>query len=316
MKWQARIQEIGVVTGPHTITPAEAATLRYQVRQRGAKSRLTGGTVQAIGAVVKTDIVYNNVIVVDPNPDPANPTAQLMFAQDGDSGSAVVNADNQVVGLIFGGTDTQAWAFPIDVVLNRFQAVEGLALEVATAASDQEVHTVPGAAMVAVPPELIPVLVDDPAPATEGHAAVAPVAVPASQPWLPGIPPPAPALLRRLEDDLDRSRTGRELIALWLAHQRELTDLVNHNRRVAVTWHRNGGPALLQSLVRMLGQPRLALPETVHGRPVADCLDRIAAAFARFGSAVLRADLLRVRPAVPDLGGRTYPQIIHALGQS
>lgn len=313
MTWKAEILEIGVVRGTHTIQVAEAATLTYQVLKRGIKSGLTGGTVQSINTTwTSGGVTVHDAIVVRPNPDPSVAAGtQLYFAQRGDSGSALVNSTSEVVGLVHssaldpGPGVGQGAAIPIDVVLAQFQAQEAIAVDVATAASAGVVNTVPGSAMVEVPPELVPGLT--------GAPAAYPVFTPAAAPWLPGIAPPPAGALAGLQADLDASESGRLLTATWLRHHRELLDLVNGNRRVAAVWHRSGGSALLQMLVRMLGQPTMALPQTVNGLPMPACLDRIQQAFARFGSARLRGDLKRLRAVLPDPAGLTYPQIITTL---
>jgi hypothetical protein len=52
----------------------------------------------------------------------------------------------------------------------------------------------------------------------------------------------------------------------------------------------------------------------VNGLPLARCLDRLHEVFCRYGSAPLRRDLTRARALLPDMSGRTYPQIVAALG--
>ena len=104
------------------------------------------------------------------------------------------------------------------------------------------------------------------------------------------MPPGTPAL-SALQRDLDRSYAGRSLVSLWLDHQDEMTGLLDGNRRVATTWHRSGAAAVLQLLARMVGDPTVTLPVTVHGRPVATVVDRVRDAFARYGSAELRRDV-------------------------
>lgn len=328
MKWLAEIHEIGVVRGAHSITPTEAgATPRPQVLKRGMRSGLTGGFVDSLGATVTVDgREVHDVIVVTPNPDPRLPAnTELWFAQPGDSGSALVNLAGEVVGLIFGRATSPAnqrgkgWALPIGRlatatdpavpgVLTRLQSQDHLTLKVATATKTDDVRMVPGPAMVPVPAELVPGLTGASGPVRE------PVTMPATKPWLPGIETPSDTDLDRLRADLDRSPAGRLLATVWLRHQHELVRLVNTNRRVAAGWHRHGGSALIQMLIRMLRQPTLALPGTVHGVQLATCLDRIHNAFAPFGSAALQADLGSARAALPDLAGLTYPQIIDAFG--
>jgi hypothetical protein len=45
-----------------------------------------------------------------------------------------------------------------------------------------------------------------------------------------------------------------------------------------------------------------------------DSVDRVRVALARGGSQHLRADLERARAVLPDLGGRSYAQLVAALG--
>jgi hypothetical protein len=298
-QWVADIQEIGAVAGKHALTQAEALPGTYKVRKRGARTQLTGGLVSALNATThETD----NAIVINPNPNPAAAaTDTVFFAYEGDSGSALVNEAREVIGLIHSrDASGHGYAFPIQHVLDHFAAVEHITVDVATAAAAGTVHTVPGAAMVATPLELQPVL----------GAAPRPAGRPAPPGWLPPQAVPAPAFLQR---DLDRSRVGRALITLWLDHQRELLALVNGNRRVALAWHRSGASALFQTLVRMPSDPAIALPPTIDGRPLSDCLDRVQAAFERDGSERLGRDLRAARRDLPDVGGLTYPQIVAVL---
>jgi hypothetical protein len=131
---------------------------------------------------------------------------------------------------------------------------------------------------------------------------------------VPPVPVPAVVLPATLQQDLDRSATGRLLVSTWLTHQRELLGLINTNRRVAVAWHRTGLAALVQVLARMPGDPGLMLPATLHGQPVRTVLTRMRATVDRFASPALAADLARLDSLLPDLGGLTYPRILTALG--
>ena len=324
-EWKADILEIGNVTGTHTVTPAEAATLTFQVRKRGQRTGLTGGVVQAV-SVTRTiaGVQHTNLVVVRPNPDPTVAAGTpVYFSAAGDSGSAVVDATNRVVGLHFarissGANVGSSVSSPIADCIAQFLAVEGLTVEIATATTPGEVKTVPGAAMVAVPPEVVSALAPgrpdlDTAPVASGRASGSrPARVPVGG-WLPGLAPPAPAALTSMQRDLDRSEAGRALITAWLEHQHEVLGLLETNRRVATVWHRSGGSALFQLLIRMLDDPRVTLPETLAGRPLPDVLDRVRDAFARHGSEALRRDLDAVRARLPDLGGLTYPQVVARL---
>jgi hypothetical protein len=312
-QWKADILEIGSVAGKHTITPTEAGT-HIAVRKRGARSGLTGGTIDSIGATKNVDgITFNNTIIVAPNPDTSQPVGTpLFFDQHGDSGSALVNDANEVVGVVFAVPNPDpppnagyhglvtGWALPIDDLIAAVLAHNSLQVDVAVGVLPGIVNTVPGAPMVAVPPEVVPVLTGSREPVSVPIGGLA-------------IDAPPEEALARLQRDLDRSDRGRALITLWLEHQTELLRLLNSNRRVATVWHRSGGAALFQVLVRMLSESELALPTALHGQPLTSCLDRLYAAFDRFASPELRADLARAHDELPDLGGLSYSGICTAL---
>jgi hypothetical protein len=313
-RWQADIIGIGAggadgaVRGVHPVTEDEANSGSYQVRKRGKRTRLTGGI---LSARVDSGSISDNVLVVNPNPAPSSGTS--FFAVEGDSGSALLNDADEVVGLVYARDDAgHGFALMIGDVLSRLAADlgGGVVLEVATASSAGVVNTVPGATMVALPREVVATLAPG-APAAAGEPAAAPIPG-----WLLPVPPPQPGTLAHLERDLDRSRSGRRLVTLWLEHQGELVALVNTNRRIATTWHRSGAAALFQLLARMTVDPGVRLPDTVYGQPLSACIDRVHAMIARYASARLRRDLDEFRASLPDLAGRTYPQILDALGAS
>lgn len=303
-QWQAEIADIGVVTGPHPITQAEATPQNYKVRKRGARTLLTGGVVRSLST---SDGHDDNGIVIQPNSNPDAGTRTVFFDYEGDSGSALVNDAGEVCGLIYARDDSgNGYAYAITHVLERLGTALSVTLQVAVATAPGIVNTVPGAAMVATPPELVAALGDQP------RAVPASVTARAPSGWVLPIPRmAAPAFLQR---DLDRSAAGRLLITTWLTHQRELLRLIDANRRVAVAWHRSGLSALVQVLARMPSEPDLALPATLNGAPVRGVLTRMRATLDNFASPTLRADLARLDGALPDLGGLTYPQIIDAFG--
>lgn len=292
MKWRAEITGIGPVAGVHTVTVEEAATQTYQVRKRGSRTGLTGGTVVSINTTATTveGITRNNLIVVAPNPYADPPNGPVFFADTGDSGSALVNDASEVVGMHFAGSVSgdvhKGFGLPIDVLIAQFQAKEGLPVAVATATAAGQDNVVPGAAPVASAAEL---------------------------PAMAGGLPPYPELLGRIGADLDRSAAGRRLLGLWLEHGDELLALVNGQRRVTIAWHRGGGPALLQTLIRVAADPELAVPPTINGESPARRLARIHAAFHAAASPELRRALEEALTALPDPAGLTYPQMLTAL---
>lgn len=311
MQWTADVLDIGPLAGEHAVNAAEAAT-HPPVRKRGARSRLSGGVIDSIGARINVDgVSYANAIIVNPNPNPTLAASDpFFFGQQGDSGSVVVNDANQVVGAFFAvpigpyAGSVAGFVLPLGDIKSGL-AAQSVLVNVAVAATPGIVHTVPGAAMVAMPEELAPTLIGAPAGADARERLVA-VGLPL------GDTPPADAL-QRLEGDLEHSARGRGLVSFWLRHQDELLDLVNSNRRVVTTWHRSGASGLFQLLTRMLSQPELAVPEAINGQPVGSCLDTVCATLGRFASPELRDDLTSTRAALPELGGLTYARICSAL---
>jgi hypothetical protein len=323
--WLAHILEIGPVNGRHKMASIKEA-LHLPVRKRGIRSGLTGGTIESVSTHRhnKNGEEWTNVIVVQPNPDSSS-AGPVFFLEQGDSGSALVTEKNEVVGLMFAipGSTTHpepdydgpegykglvsGYGFPIDDVLGSFTTVAGL--DVVEAREAEEPYVVPGAAMVALAPELAPTLLGRRAPTPVPGAP--PIRVPVT--GIGSAPPPA-AALAGLEQELDRSERGRALVMLWLTHQAELLGLVNSNRRVATVWHRSGASALFQVFLRMLAQPDLELPRTLNGDPLSVCIERVCVSMERFASPALRADLASVRAELPELGGHSLRGVFSVLG--
>jgi hypothetical protein len=301
-EWLAEIQEVGRVTATHDITPAEVNPLAtppitYPVKKRGRRTGLTGGVVTHAGAVGQVQNhdgtvhrSYNNAMIIDPNPDPASPGTHTDFHLPGDSGSALLNEFDMVVGITFGQAPATATtsgvgvAFPIKALIDKF--AEGvlvgrrIELRVATADRAGDVHTVP-TAMVA-----------------DGQ---------------PALPPITPAQAERLEEEIRTTRRGARYSDLARRHREEVGALIHSNRRVTVVWHRSGAAELVQWLVRAFSTPGVRVPAEIQGRPARACLDDLAAALRRNGSAELAADVDTVMPTLPDVAGLTRRDIVDRL---
>lgn len=291
IEYHPRILGIGVVRGTHDITHAEAATLGYEVRKRGRTTRLTGGTVQAIEVEGAYDLrEYTNGIEVKPNPDTNDASATVVFSADGDSGAALVNSSNEICGIHVAGNKPEHPQFgwgsstPIAAVTAAL-AAKGIALTVETTTDPAEKRTVPSSAAAGV---VSGRLVPD-AAARE-----------------------LPELVR-LQDDLMRSERGRRVLDLYERHHAECQQLINGNRRVAVGWHRAGGPALFQQLFRMLYSEEARFPAQLDGRPLDQCACAMIERLAEHGSPALRRDAERAMAQIPDLRGLTYEEAMTAL---
>jgi len=111
------IEEIGAVRGQ------ALATVGMAVRKRGRTTELTFGTVDSLDATVSIDYgdglgVHTLKKQIRIVPDSAH---NARFSDHGDSGSVVVTDDNNVVGLLFAGSNSGSatYANPIQVALDE-----------------------------------------------------------------------------------------------------------------------------------------------------------------------------------------------------
>lgn len=103
---------------------------------------------------------------------------------------------------------------------------------------------------------------------------------------------PAPAethwKLETFEQALRKTERGAEIADTVAAHIEEIIYLVNHNRRVAVTWQRNQGPAFVIAIRDSLMQQDMPIPKEVNGVTLEYLLLHTAEALQRSGSLALR----------------------------
>lgn len=285
--WLAEIREIGQVTGIHPLEPNDIVGGNYQVLKRGRSTGVTGGTVQSITATGNTGgRQYERGILVRPNP--ASGVTFPFFVNRGDSGSAVVNLNGEIVGMIFSlhiakGTPDFGWgtAMAIKDIIDKFHIDDNLDIVVPTATTTGgKVQHVPGAA--------------------------------SAMDWAAGEGTPMNAGAMAFDRGLAATAVGRVLTELWYRHRRELSSLVNGNRRVAVAWRRNYGPTVLHHLARSATSGR-RIPTTIETRSTDELLSTILDTFARYGSDDLRTDIDRWRSSIPRVGGRAYEEIVHEM---
>jgi hypothetical protein len=94
-------------------------------------------------------------------------------------------------------------------------------------------------------------------------------------------------------------------------HVHEVLRLINSNRRVAAVWHRNGGPALVRTALRVADDPAGAvLPAELAGASMTGQWARILASWRRHASPALAADIDAHREAVLEFPGRTLQAIV------
>lgn len=115
---QPLIVDIGAVTGQ------AVAQLNQTVRKRGRTTRLTSGVVDGLDASITVDYGNNYSVSFTGQISIVPVAAGECFATKGDSGSAVVNSSNQVLGLYFAEVPTtgRGVANPISDVLTALNS--------------------------------------------------------------------------------------------------------------------------------------------------------------------------------------------------
>ncbi|MFH8249431.1 hypothetical protein ACH3VR_03560 [Microbacterium sp. B2969] len=223
----------------------------------------TGGTRGTIAdplgsAMIGTPAVQvDNIILID-RTNPPDP----LFAAEGDSGSALVNDQSRLIGLVFGGQDAtepnpQAFACHIAPALDALKVT--------------------------------PISTQNPPVAPAGKASTATFA-------------PAAATLAdeedqtlRLQERARETAEGRRLYGDFLQHRSEIVALVNRRRRVTIAWHRVRGPAYFAHFAESARHPEHRIPSEIDGVSRRELLERMADALTAEGSEPLRAAITRHR---------------------
>ena len=99
--------ELGLPTGIST------PTLGTAVQKMGRTSALTSGLIRQVHVEVSVNYEGRPVRFTDQ-------TFATPMSKPGDSGSAILNMENQVVGLLFAGSDQVTIFTPIQRILQHF----------------------------------------------------------------------------------------------------------------------------------------------------------------------------------------------------
>jgi len=284
-KWVPEIEGFGLVSGTLLLN---SNSLHILVQKRGRTMpqattgfidllQLSGNDRADDGSFERH---YVNAILVSSHEN-------TPFALPGDSGAAVINILGEVVGVLFGGTDTVGWVTPIEqIITDDFPDLQLNVAPAPEAGKDPgDIRTVPAHAMVAI----------EPAASFAKYQSY------------------THSRLAEVEQELSASEKGSAYVEVVKRHFSESQKLVNTNRRVATVWHRNGGPRILQALVNLLQRRDEPLPTQIEGRPLVDCVRKIREILARYASPALAADLGRYAVELEGFAGLSYTQMLAKL---
>lgn len=94
---------------------------KVKVRKVGKTTGLTTGIIEDKSFTFKLHLTQKNKnLTVFSNQIVITSTNYLPFSDKGDSGSLIVNEENQPIGLLFAGDGQRTYANPINIVLNYF----------------------------------------------------------------------------------------------------------------------------------------------------------------------------------------------------
>jgi hypothetical protein len=99
------------------------------------------------------------------------------------------------------------------------------------------------------------------------------------------------------------------LAALVSEHVDEVLWLVNNDRKVLVTWRRNGGHLLVRRLLYGPPPSDVLIPAEVDGYDVGSLLERITDSLSGVGGGRLRADIASFGAFVRSWPGATLAQL-------
>jgi len=182
------------------------------------------------------------------------------FADEGDSGSVVIDDDGWIVGLVF-GSDKQFSDTHKSYANNIVNVCDALQIDINL--------TMPGdsaGSRIAVPAFDAAGRLDE-----EAYAAAR-----------------ARVLAHPMAERVLAHPAGAWLFALGETHRDEVIRLVTTHRPVTLAWHRAGGPALFATGLESFRAGRDTLPAPTHGGTLEAALAQVGNALAAHGSPALR----------------------------
>ncbi|HSM84582.1 MAG TPA: hypothetical protein VLT16_00465 [Candidatus Limnocylindrales bacterium] len=246
------------VAGVARVTNADLpASGSYPVYKVGHRTGWTKGKIRTTAAnIVDPDnpsIHHDRVIIIDElGPNCGGGT---VFAGEGDSGSVIVNAQRQIIGLLFADTDLGFY-----VACHIHPVIDLLGI---TMVSAQNTAGASGGAT-----SLETALALDESDRDVERAMV-------------------------LREEVLRSSRGLQYRALVEKHIQEVVHLVNHVRPVTVAWHRLHGPDFLGHILHASRHAAYPVPRELHGLRRDEALGRILETLHKHGSTQLRGDIER-----------------------
>lgn len=245
IKYDARVREIGHITGVANAVSGE------NVKKRGRTTGLTTGVITNIDF----DATGTRILEIEVKKNNGNDR----FSRPGDSGSALLNGADEIIGLHKEGRNREnippgqfySKSTGIQEVLDALQN-DGFLISIITGIEGDESTSVAQLALVTKNME---------------------------------------RSFQIIEQRLRSSETGQKLWQMIERHRQEALHLVNHVRAVTVTWHRKEGPAFLAAITRSVKEPAYKIPVEINGISRQHALTSIIAVLEAHASEQFQADI-------------------------
>jgi len=240
-----------------------AAVSSTRVYKSGAMTGRTSGTVMDTkGDPIKltfdgVETTFIEQIYI------ASDDGLFTFSSEGDSGSAIIDEDGYIVGLLFASTDDPPPEFR--AAANHIEDVQsalGITINLTK-------HTTPSSGARVAPPR-------------------------STYPEIRG----GREIYARARAQMLSDPAGAWLWALAEEHREEIVRLVTTHRPVTVAWRRAGGPAFFAAGLSTIREGGSELPGAVNGLSLEAALDRVGQSLAAHGSPELRAAIQEHRSAI------------------
>jgi len=276
-----------------------SAVVGETVRKIGMRSAFTTGIVIDIGAVTTTPPTdpAGTPVTVIPNQILIRPVdtetyeienGKKAFSNYGDSGSVIVNEDDEIIGLLYSGDEDHysvdiTFANHITNVLNALSA-SGNAITLSVSPMDGD--------------------------RSRGRV---PRTQPVRRPVLPGT-----QLDELLERAFGSDPAQEPIVRAARANFDEIVTLINRSRPVMTTWHRKQGPAFAGAFMRSLKELSYRIPHEIEGVSRQHALTSMAVVLEEHGSEQLRAAIRQYSLDVIAACTRydTAEEIAHALREA
>lgn len=229
----------------------------------------------------------NNVIEIEFDVTATNCKGHAYFAEEGDSGSLVLDDQNRAVGLLFAGPLPNSPPGTVSCACHIVPVLDYLNICIpciSTGTSHGSTHATDGSGLA-------------PSPLPPDTSSLGGLIGFTSQKLGGTLEEPGPLTqdevshMRELLDEFRGTPRGPELHAAFAEVRREVGYLVRNCRPVTVSWHRNQGPAFLTHVLNHLAGHSAAVPHEVKGVSRRELLMRMRTILAIHGSNPLREAL-------------------------